>query len=318
MALVLPHLTLITTCSKKKLATPFAQLKPAQKFETQDALQEYWEKLLGECPDKRKVRANELYRGRGYQRISRLAEVEDIRILSAGLGLVSATDMLVPYNLTTSSGSPNHVKNHIVGPFNSQLWWENLSGQRLQMAIEAADGLVLIALSRAYMEMIAPELAILNEEAKAKVRLFGTDLEEAIDFSWFDNIMPYDNRLALSPIFAGSKIDFSARALQHFVQQVLPVYPNGDTSVHAKAVHEYISTLGTIEQANKETADDTRIREIVDTEWEAAFGRFTRLLQTIRSKYQIACSENRLKRILKEREEEAEEGGGEIDEIDAA
>lgn len=295
----------ITTCTKKKLATPVAYLPPSTKFNTQEDLLTKWREMLDNCPAKRKIPAEQLYRGRGFQRVLRsVASPDNIMILSAGLGLVKATDTLVPYNLTTSSGSPNHVKNHVEGAFDEKLWWNMLNEGKmpLHQVIADAKGKVLIALSRSYMSMIADDLKLVSEEDRAKIRLFGSELEEEAPFELFPNIMPYDNRLNLSnSAYSGSKIDFSARALHHFTQKVLAVNPEGSIEEHSKEVFQFINQLGSIDQANKETTDDVEIRRIVDDEWDACFGRFTRILQTIRKKYGFACSEQRLKRIIAEK-----------------
>jgi hypothetical protein len=302
--------TVVTTCTKKKLATPWASIPKDKKFDTQQEFLAAWREQLASCPEKRKMAASALYRGRGFQRVMlNVAQPEDVLVLSAGLGLVKATDDLVPYNLTTSSGSPNHVKHNILGAFSDKLWWKDLTQDfSLQSELPNRKGLILVGLSRSYLSMVVDDLMGLPDDVKARLRLFGSDLEEEMPFELFDKVMPYDNRLNLpsSPL-SGSKIDFSARALQHFFQKILPDLPEGTAEEHAKAVHAFISSLGTIEQATKEAVDDLEIRRIVDEEWDACFGRFTRILQTIRKKYGYACSEQRLKRILQERVDDAEE-----------
>lgn len=306
--------TVVTTCTKKKLATPWAHIPSGMLFDTQEELLADWQAQLKSCPEKRRVPADQLYRGRGFKRLlATVAPAEDILILSAGLGLVKATDNLVPYNLTTSSGSPNHVKNHIAGGFDEGLWWEQIcaGGIKLREELPKREGLILIGLSRSYLAMISEDLKALPDDVRSRLRLFGTELEQELAFELFPYVMPYDNRLNIntSPL-PGSKVDFSARALQHFYQNILSKDLSGSAADHAKSVFEFISTLGTIEQANKESVDDLEIRRIVDDEWDTCFGRSTRILQTIRKKYGYACSEQRLNRILKERLQDQEEDVG--------
>lgn len=308
-------LTIITTCTKKKTSTPHAYLRANEVFTTQEELLAYWKTLLESCPESRKQPANALYRGRGFRRIQHLlGRVKaDLFIISAGLGLVKPEDQLVPYNLTTSVGSDNHVKNHIAsGQFSAEDWWNGINDvpHKLAQVVKETKGLVVIGVSRSYLEMISADLVTLDETDLARVRLVGNELEETGDFSLFENIMPYDARLNLdtSP-YPGSKIDYAQRAVEHFVQCVLKDDAKGSAKEHATRVFELMQSYGTVEQAQKRGAvDDLEIRRLLIEEWDANFGKPTRLLQVIRKKYHLSCSEKRLFRIVDEIRQDKEAG----------
>ena len=310
--------TVITTCTKKKTATPHAYIPSGMVFETQDELSDYWNKLLKSCPESRKLQATDLYKGRGFMRIMQVMkeDLSRIWVISAGLGFLPASSLLVPYNLTTSIGTDQHVKKHLQhGRFMVDKWWAGLNNGKNAIAefIENRPGIIVLAVSRSYLEMIHKDLVSLAPEHLARVRIVGNELEEVASADLFDCIMPYDARLNSDASPApGSKIDFAQRAAQHFITQVLQSHPKASAKEHAKLVHESMNSYGDFAEAIRNSSmDDLELRNLVLAEWDSAYGKPSRMLQIIRKVHKRSVSEKRLDRIFKELMQERT--SGEID-----
>lgn len=307
------NIALITTCTKKKLGTAFAYLRNNDSFENMGDLAQHWSNMLKACPDHKKMPAKEMYRGRGFRRAINTVSLSQIAIISAGLGLVSAEDMIIPYNLTTSVGSPNHVKNHLLGRFDATDWWNYLcqiNNMSLAKMVEGNPNTVFVfALSRAYLEMVNDDLLSLSEDDRKRIRIVGNDLEQASDFELFDYIMPYDLRLNALTNYGGGKIDFAQRAASHLIKEIIPKNPNGSASEHQQEVFRAMESIGSMEDIRKsESIPNEDLRSLLIDEWNSGFGKPSRLLQIVRKKHGFSCSEQRLNGVYKEIKDDIAKG----------
>lgn len=311
---------IITTCTKKKMSTSFAYLRPNETFSNQKDLSEHWKNLLSSCPEHKKVSASDLYRGRGFKRAVKILneDFSKLHIISAGLGLVSANDKLVPYNLTTSIGTDNHVKNHLpTSRFDVVEWWDSITQKSLHELIESSQNIFIIACSRAYLEMILNDLLQLSPEGRSRIRIVGNELEQVSDYELFEYVMPYDIRLnSIDSAYRGSKIDFAQRAAHH-LYNVIQKYPDKTSLEHQQIVFEYMESLGNLEDVKRnESVSNEDLRDILIKEWKTSFGRPYRLLQLVRQKYGFSCSESRLNHVVNEIREDIKKGVDVFDELE--
>src|SRR3546814_11842009 len=87
-------------------------------------------------------------------------------LVSAGLGLVEASTPIPAYGCTVLVGADDGIQSRVDGTFSIASWWRALSSSsHLSRSLEALmydqSGPLLVALSEAYTEMLAPELIAL-------------------------------------------------------------------------------------------------------------------------------------------------------------
>lgn len=311
--MTIDNIEIITTCTKKKLATPVAYIKHDAIFDSQGDMLEHWKAQLAACPEHKKIPASQLYRGRGFKRILKIVseDVSKVHVMSAGLGLVGAADKLVPYNLTTSVGSNSHVKNHLpTSRFDETDWWDGIAAQKLHDLIESKPNTIFIlSCSRSYLEMVMNDLLMTQTDHRQRIRIVGNELEQVSDFELFDYIMPYDLRLnSVDSPYRGGKIDFAQRAAHH-LYDIVKANMQATAVEHQQMVFKSMESYGSLEDVKQsESIANEDLRELLIKEWKSAFGRPSRLLQLVRQKHGFSCSESRLNGVVKEIKEDIARG----------
>src|SRR3546814_1067715 len=105
------------------------------------------------------------------------------------------------------------------------------------------SGPLLVALSEAYIEMLAPELIALPSDDLARVRIFTASPAARMPDALRPLRMPYDNRLdgPDSPC-PGTLNDFASRALAHFVGFGRGTVPQASLDADVEAVRSAIGS----------------------------------------------------------------------------
>lgn len=213
----------VTTCSAGKRCRDPLTVADLPKGSLAEVAEAWHQRLRQETT---LVRADRLYKGRAFS-VARTAAAHldaDFGVLSAGLGYVSGTSTVPGYDLTVRDRAAASVRARIVGSFEPAAWWKAMaagpfSGD-LRAAIRGRD-LILVALSRPYLEMLADDLVAIGQAHPGKLRLFGLSLTETAPAALRPYIMPYSERLEQLGR-PGTRSDFAPRALAHFVEHVLP------------------------------------------------------------------------------------------------
>lgn len=260
--------------------------------------------------------AGDLYAGRGFGEVRGAARSVGgpLLIVSAGLGLLAPDAMVPAYSLTAVPGSPDYVFSRIDGSVCTADWWRELQDRSpFADSFEAwakrhPDVPILIALSSAYLGMVQKDLLALDEDTRVRLRFFGRGLERWLDPVLKRLVMPYDGRLdgSMSPI-RGTQSDFSARAMRHFTEAILPVLPWASKEVHRRAVETALSGWTPPVVPRRSRLGDDEIRALIRQHWHSASGQSARMLRVLRDDLSVACEQGRFRDLFHEVKSEREQ-----------
>ncbi|MGE8165954.1 hypothetical protein ACQKRQ_38160 [Paraburkholderia sp. NPDC080076] len=224
-----------------------------------------------------------------------------LRVVSAGLGIVSADELVPNYDLTIANGRNSLAP--VLSSLNASAsdWWTALTlqfGTRrtlLSMFCDTDDSLVMLALPGSYLNLIGKELAALSPQQITRLRIFTssrgrTILPPAIQHA----AMPYDERLETSRL-PGTRTDFAQRALRHFVEDL-----SGhqlEIGVAAKVVAESMHRLSKRTVPLRNRMSDDEIAAILRENWIRFQGASTLLLRYLRDEAKVACEQRRFQGI---------------------
>jgi len=297
---------IITTCTnrKRKEVAPDLRICAVETASLTEVAGQWAKRLAsaGEC-----YLPAAIYGGRGFQEARSVAGVLEARLLivSAGLGLVDATTQVPSYACTIIPGSTDSVASRVRGAFSSPQWWSALNkvspfGTSLLEALRNTKGLILAALSDAYIEMIADDMLTLPEAVRARLRLFTRAPMGRINPGLRSSVMPYDERLdgPDSPI-PGTISDFSSRAARHFSDVILLPNDTRSPAEHAREVRNVVGAWRKPERPARLRLEDPAILEILRAHWDDAKGMS---LPRLRGEFNVACEQGRyvgLARIIR-------------------
>ena len=251
-----------------------------------------------------RIRADGLYCGRSFVEAKTAAQVlgANFYIVSAGIGLVRQDAQVPAYGVTVSGASEDNVigrMNGEAGPDAIGQWWRLLCrkspvGERLRTVVRASSGLVLIALPSVYLSMIASDLAKLHGRSRSRLRIFTSAAPKGLPKSLSSLVMPYDERLdgPDSPM-PGTRSDFAARALRHFVDHILKKHFSGDVREHMRAVTSSLARMRKPRVAVRARHSDEEIIRLIQDHWNAANGKSSRMLRVLRDDLSVACEQSR-------------------------
>lgn len=297
---------IITTCTNRKRKAVseelrFCGMNPAGLAEVAGQ----WAQRLASANEHHLPAA--IYGGRGFQEARSVASALDARLLivSAGLGLIDATVEIPPYACTIVAGASDSVASRVEGAFSSARWWSALNsvspfGLTLPDALGASGGLILAALSDAYIEMIADDLLALPSDVLGRLRVFTRAPLERVKPGLRPFVMPYDERLdgPGSPI-PGTISDFSSRALRHFADAILTPGDRRSLAEHAQVVRNAVEKWQKPERPARLRLEDEAILSIIRNHWDDPKGMS---LPRLRGEFNVACEQGRyagLARIIR-------------------
>jgi hypothetical protein len=270
-----------------------------------DAVAKQWIDRLRCAPANRIAR--DVYCGRSFREAeaSALTLNASLYIVSAGLGIVESNRRVPNYNLTVTSGTSNTISKRIIGNTTPRSWWSLISQGTpfgisfLDILSKYPDDIVLIALSRPYVELIREELLQVTPEQSARLRFFGKNLEQFLPASLARSWMPYDDRLDdAGKGYSGTQTDLAQRALRHFVREVLL---NGDNSAcsttHRSLVLASLANLRVRETPKRMRLDDEGVGTAIRDNWVRGKGQSSELLRILRRDLGIACEQSRFQLI---------------------
>ncbi|HTX51418.1 MAG TPA: hypothetical protein VME40_18735 [Caulobacteraceae bacterium] len=285
--------SIVTTCTNRKRhkasrAGTATALKPAPQAD----LAAQWIAVAQALP--RTASAADLYAGRafGLARDAATATGAPLFVVSAGLGLVAADQLLPAYGLTVSRGGAESIWTKVVGPFDAAAWFAALAESPFavewEQVFSPGSGRVLIAMTRPYAEMIAPALAGRPRNELDRLRLFGAGLSSRLPPPLREAVVPYDDRL--DTVLPGTRSDFAQRALLHFVQHIAVV--GRDRKGDSEAVRRALAPARTPSRPARQTASDADILMLIKARLTPTASA-SRLLRQLRDDDQVACEQGR-------------------------
>ncbi len=294
---------IITACTNKKrhICPPDTAARNLPYGSLEDVVSE-WKRRVASVSIA--TPAQNLYSGRAFSLSKVTADLlgAQLYVISAGLGFVRPDDLVAPYDLTVSPGSPDFVLSHVSPPVSSAAWWAQLVDDNIiHSSLRSNAGLILIALSSTYLEMVEPILEKLADDELKRLRIFTGSKKLPLTRRIATSVVPYDERLdgPESP-FRGTKIDFASRALWHFAETVLLRYPRSSFSKQAKLVETSLGGYGTPKRGSGSRCSDPEIKNLLRQHWESANGSSTKLLRVFRDELSIACEQKRFSRLAAE------------------
>lgn len=220
-------------------------------------------------------------------------------IISAGLGLFEASTRIPAYGCTVLVGADDGIRSRVDGNFSIASWWRALSSsshlsRSLEDFVRGQPGPLLVALSEAYIEMLAPELIALPPNDLARVRIFTASPAARLPDALRPFRMPYDDRLngPDSPC-RGTLNDFASRALAHFVGVGRGTVPQASLDADVAAVRSVLGSWRAAQKFDRARHDDETMLKLIAEHWESAGGSASRLLRYFRDELDIACEQSR-------------------------
>lgn len=251
--------------------------------------------------------AKEVYCGRSFREAESTSRDLScpLYVVSAGLGIVDSNMSVPIYDLSVSSSSGDSVLNKITNEISPKAWWSHISrnnpfGTSLNNILSNhPDELVLIALSRTYLDLLKEELTKCTLPQQSRLRFFGKILPSSLPSQLIKNWMPYDDRIdSIGEAFSGTQSDFPQRALRHFASKVLINSVDSTVEKHRAMVLDALSYGVHRERPRRQRLTDPQIAKVILNNWKKGKGQSSLLLRILRDDLNTACEHKRFTRIF--------------------
>lgn len=307
----------ITSCTnRKKKSGTVLTLEGAEHASSVVALAQRWHQQVQSLSTDALRPARELYMGRSISEARQAAKAAaaPLYIASAGHGLVRGDECIPSYDVTVAAAVDNSLYQCLLrldaGP---AAWWQALiqafGAQRslVQLVETSPSALILLAVPAAYLQLLADELAQLDDSALTRLRIV-TSLHGAASLTprLQSSVMPYDERLEGLNGYAGTRSDFPQRALRHFVEVVrghaLPL------EQAREQVRQVLAVLQRPVLPERQRKSDEEIIALLREHWQRLNGSATGLLRYLRDEALVSCEQSRFRtlrqHVLVERNDE--------------
>jgi hypothetical protein len=246
--------------------------------------------------------AAEIYGGRGFREAVAAASLLDaqLMVVSAGLGLIDASRPVPPYASTILHDAPDGVPARVTDGFSASGWWAAISkgspfAVSLRQATDNHVGMILAALSDAYIEMVSAELMSLPKATLSRLRLFTRASMERVPHGLRPFVMPYDDRLdGPDSEIQGTLGDFASRALHHFAMNIALAEDSRTASEHSAAVAASLEGQRAPQRIERVRYDDAAILDLIRSRWDDPGGRS---LRRFRDEFNVACEQSRFRAL---------------------
>ena len=300
------HLTITTCTSRKRLpAHPLLSaslLTPG----TQQEVSTQWRKAVVRATQTPTgTMARDVYCGRSFKEAVAASESNGrLWIISAGLGLVSASDQIPSYSLTVVPGAKDSIRG-CVHSFNARAWWKDLtdlptSKGSISIAVrESTAATIVLAISLSYYRLVEADLLDLADRDLERIRIVGiapTRVASKLE----SMVMPYDGRLngPDSPI-PGTRSDFPQRCARHFVG-ILKESATVSADRHAQDLAASLKEMREPLKHHRRRLSDDEIRDTINTHWDTVNGQSTKMLRYLRDELGLACEQNRFAELFRQ------------------
>lgn len=295
-----PISAVVIPCAGKKRIRPNnASTAVSVRRGPQSAVEKAWLETISSLPAE--VEAGALYSSRsfGLARETARGYGAALFIISAGLGFLPGERRIPVYGLTVSGRGPESAAVRTEGQFTRAAWWDAVARGPYSVDIATCldgpeDGLVLLALTQPYAEMIGSAFATAVEGAEHRVRIFGRGIGALLPTKLAESIMPYDDRLDV--LIPGTRTDFSHRALRHFAHNV--ANSEGGVLQHRQLVLSAMDGVVAPARPKRPRVPDDAIIARIHEHLKTTTG-IGRTLRRLRDFDAIACEQSRFTRLYR-------------------
>ena len=253
------------------------------------------------------IKVLDLYQGRTFTDAMRVSNSIDseLFVVSAGLGLVSAEDLVIPYDLTLMDRqNPLGKMLAELGATSSQ-WWTALTGTGLgfgslsTLVRSKSSAIIMLALPSTYLTMVHEDLMSLSDSELRRIRLLTHPSSQSrLPQRLRSLVLPYDERLQSEQGFAGTRSDFAQRALSHFVLKLkAESLPLADA---VEVVSEAMGKLNVVTLPDRKRATDKEIIAHIADHWDRTNGHGNRLLRVLRDELLVSCEQGRFQGLWRQ------------------
>lgn len=288
--------SIITNCTQRKAGRN--RVAVAQLPEATSLLQlvETWRQAVDNADADTPVQS--LYRGRTILDTASVAMLLDAPwyVVSAGLGLVEASQSVPAYECTVATGSDLHRRLRTLDCSTAQWWTVLTSAQPAPLSRVITETQTLLALPSSYLRMVKDDLAQVSPARIPCLRIFtsATGADYVPDHLKVC-VMPYDERLESVRGRAGTRSDFAQRALRHFVEQLQATSMPLDEA--RDAVLTSLANLPRRPRSVGQRMTDEEIQQVLTSQWARHSGSSTKLLRFLRDEARISCEQKRFSRL---------------------
>jgi len=262
-----------------------------------------WKRMLGQ--HEYHSIAKDYYCGRGMKEVSAAVKTLNAEqwIISAGLGLVKASDKIPTYDLTITGNSPSSIKPKITS-FNQNIhdWWDELSrlhsaSVSLKNLIEKNEyTLIILCLPTTYFNLVKRDLINIKRSKLKLLRLIGPT-KNSVPERLQQYLMPYDQRLnGPKSTIKGTQSDFPQRATRHFSD--LLDKTQIDPALHYSLVENTLKNYGSPVTIKRARLTDSEITNNIERLWILAQGKSSKMLRILRDEELIACEQKRFSTLF--------------------
>lgn len=293
------QLLIISNCSARKTADPVRSLcARTLPRGTPRELAAEW-RLRCSAADMR-VTASRLYAGRGFSLACEVAGSTgaQLRIVSAGMGLLQPDTLIPSYSLTVSPTAADCILARAApgASFSADQWWGAIRAHPAGFARLLANhprALLLIATTRPYLRMVAGELASLTDSARDRIRIIGLTRARVVPEALRPYVMPYDSRLDdAERKLRGTSFDFPVRALAHFAELVKSDRRMESPEKHAARVRQSLAHWRAPHRVIRKPIHDVTLKRKIKQFKRQSTSR-TAALRRLRVELGLACEQQR-------------------------
>ena len=301
------NVAVIVPCADRKRCVPTPELTARNLPRTSvNDLARAWAMRVSVTESR--VKARDLYCGRAFKEALVATEnlSADLKVISAGLGVVDQEQEIPSYSVTVASGSQDSILKRVdCGKVSSADWWRALrlelpGAKGLRDEVRASgSSLVLVVLTEKYAEMLGHELEELDDDVICRLRVFGAGIAKHLPEKLAPTVMPYDERFdgpqSPSP---GTMSDFGSRALRHYSDLICAGVALGeDLAADRSELERHMVGWTPRKVPVRKRLSDDHIIEFIQTSWEETGGRSQTTLRLLQDSG-CACEQGRFRDLF--------------------
>lgn len=287
---------IITSCTQRKSGGSRVDIAQLPENASLTHLVQAWRRAIARADAN--MTAQSLYKGRSIVDTAATATALSAPwyVVSAGLGLIRADQLIPAYECTVAAGTNLDQRLRTLQSHTAQ-WWNALTeASPSPLSTLIANTPTLLALPSGYLRLVHDDLAQVTPARAKSLRIFTSAAgARHLPHHLQDCAMPYDERLESVPGYAGTQSDFAQRALRHFVEALEAT--NMPLDAARATVAASLATRQRRQRSTGQRMSNEEILKVLKAQWSRHSGSSTKLLRYLRDEAQISCEQKRFSRL---------------------